>query len=95
MNAKDKHEQNAELVMNLKESALVHLKKLAKENIELPDDDSGITSFETLSIPEKKRLIKKNITQGIDIKLKDYLSQLNVFDFENSFEKFIKWLNNN
>ena len=57
--------------------------------------DSEITSFETLSIPEKKRLIKKNITQGIDIKLKNYLSQLNVFDFENSFEKFIKWLNNN
>ena len=95
MNAKDKHEQNAELVTKLKESALVHLKKLAKENIELPDDDSEITSFETLSIPEKKRLIKKNITQGIDIKLKNYLSQLNVFDFENSFEKFIKWLNNN
>ena len=95
MNAKDKHEQNAELVTKLKESALFHLKKLAKENIELPDDDSEITSFETLSIPEKKRLIKKNITQGIDIKLKDYLSKLNVFDFENSFEKFIKWLNNN
>lgn len=94
MNAKDKHEQNAELVMKLKENALVHLKKLAKENIELPDDPETI-SFETLSIPEKKRMIKKNISQRIDTKLKNYLSQLNVFDLENSFEKFIEWLKNN
>ena len=94
MNAKDKHEQNAELVMKLKENALVHLKKLAKENIELPDDPETI-SFETLSIPEKKRMIKKNISQRIDTKLKNYLSQLNVFDLENSFEQFIEWLKNN
>ena len=95
MNAKDKHEQNAELVMKLKENALIHLKKLAKENIELPDDEPEITSFETLSVPEKKRMIKKNISQSIDIKLKNYLSQLNVFDLENSFEKFIEWLKSN
>lgn len=94
MNAKDKHEQNAELVIKLKENALIHLKKLAKENIELPDDEPEITSFETLSVPEKKRMIKKNISQSIDIKLKNYLSQLNVFDLENSFEKFIEWLKN-
>lgn len=95
MNAKEKHEQNTELVMKLKENALVHLKKLAKENIELPDDDSEITSFETLNVPEKKRMIKKNISQSIDIKLKSYLLQLNVFDLENSYEKFIEWLKNN
>ena len=94
MNAKDKHKQNAELVMKLKENALVHLKKLAKENIELPDEPETI-SFETLSVPEKKRMIKKNISQRIDIKLKNYLLQLNVFDLENSFEKFIEWLKNN
>ena len=94
MNAKDKHEQNAEFVIKLKENALVHLKKLAKENIELPED-SEIKSFETLSVLEKKKMIKKNISQKIDIKLKKYLSQLNVFDLENSFEKFIEWLQNN
>ena len=95
MNAKDKHTQDTENVMKLKENALNHLKKLAKENIELPDDDAEITAFETLSIPEKKRMIKKNISQSIDIKLKNYLSQLNVFDLENSYKKFIEWLNNN
>lgn len=94
MNAKDKHEQNAEFVIKLKENALVHLKKLAKENIELPEEPE-ITSFETLSVLEKKKMIKKNISQNIDIKLKNYLSQLNVFDLENSFEKFIEWLKNN
>lgn len=93
-NAKSKHEHNSELVMKLRDNALIHLKKLAKEDIELPDD-SEITSFETLSVPEKKRMIKKNISQNIDIKLKKYLSQLNVFDLENSFEKFIEWLQNN
>ena len=61
----------------------------------MPDDEPEITSFETLSVPEKKRMIKKNISQSIDIKLKNYLSQLNVFDLENSFEKFIEWLKNN
>ncbi len=94
MNAKDKHEQNAEFVMRLKENALVHLKKLAKENIELPEDPETI-SFETLSVLEKKKMIKKNISQNIDIKLKNYLSQLNVYDLENSFEKFLEWLKNN
>ena len=94
MNAKDKHEQNAEFVMRLKENALVHLKKLAKENIELPEDPETI-SFETLSVLEKKKMIKKNISQNIDIKLKNYLSQLNVYDLENSFERFLEWLKNN
>ena len=61
----------------------------------MPDDEPEITSLETLSVPEKKRMIKKNISQSIDIKLKNYLSQLNVFDLENSFEKFIEWLKNN
>ena len=95
MNAKDKHEQNAELVSKLKENALAHLKKLAREHVELPDDDNATNSFETLSIPEKKRMIKKNISQGIDIKLKKYLSQLNVFDLENAYDEFIKWLMGN
>lgn len=94
MNAKDKHEQNVEQVMKLKENALVYLKKLAKESIELPDE-LETTSFETLSVQEKKRMIKRNISHGIDIKLKSYLSQLIVFDLDNSFTKFIEWLKNN
>ena len=95
INAKEKHEQNAELIAKLKENALVHLKKLAKENIELPDDETDTNSFETLSVPEKKRIMKKNISQSLDIKLRNYLSQLSVFDLENSYENFIEWLMKN
>lgn len=95
MNAKDKHEQSSELVNQLKENALVHLKKLAKENIELPDDDAEIKSFDNLTITEKKRIIKKNISRNIDVKLKEYLSQLNIYEFENSYERFIEWLIDN
>lgn len=94
MNAKEKHEQNTELVNKLKENALIHLKKLAKESVELPDDDE-INSFITLSPSEQKRMIKKNISQAIDIKIKNYVSQLNVFELENSYEDFIKWLMEN
>lgn len=95
INAKEKHEQNAELITKLKENVLVHLKKLAKENIELPDDETDTNSFETLSVPEKKRIMKKNISQSLDIKLRNYLSQLSVFDLENSYENFIEWLMKN
>jgi len=94
MNAKEKHEQNTELVYELKENALVHLKKLAKENVELPDEDEQNT-FTGLSPSEQKRMIKKNISRTIDIKIKDYLSQLNIFELENSYENFIKWLMEN
>lgn len=93
MNAKEKHEQNAELVTKLKENALANLKKLAKESIELPDDE--IDDFESLSISEKKKMIKKSISQHIDMSLKKYLSQLNDFTLENSYDEFIKWLTEN
>lgn len=94
INAKEKHMQDIEYVSKLKENALVHLKKLAKENVELPDEEE-IASFETLSVLEKKKMIKKNISQRIDIKLKNYLSQLNLFDLENAYKKFVEWLIDN
>lgn len=92
INAKAKHEQNAELITKLKDNALVQLKKLARENVELPDDETDKNTFEALSISEKKRMIKRNISHHLDSILKEYLLQLNVFDLENSYENFIEWL---
>lgn len=92
MNAKEKHEQNSEFVKKLKEMALINLKKLAKEDIDLPLDEIDETPFDSLSVPEKKRIIKKNITRKLDISLKEYLNSLTVYDSENAYEEFIKWI---
>lgn len=92
MNAKEKHEQNSDFVNKLKETALVNLKKLAKENIDLPPDETAETSSDELSIPEKKRLIKRNISRTLDAMLKEYLNGLSSYDTENAYEKFIEWL---
>ena len=92
MNAKEKHEQNSEFVKKLKEMALINLKKLAKEDIDLPLDEIDETPFDSLSVPEKKRIIKKSITRKLDISLKEYLNSLTVYDSENAYEEFIKWI---
>jgi len=92
MNAKEKHEQNSEFVNKLKEVALINLKKLAKENIDLPLEETDETPFDTLNVSEKKRIIKKNITRKLDISLKEYLNSLTVYDSENAYEEFIKWI---
>lgn len=95
INAKEKHEQNSEFLRKLKENALVQLRKLAREDIELPDDETDANFFENLSVSGKKRMIKKNISQKIDNNLKKYLSQLSSFNLENAYENFIEWLINN
>ena len=92
MNAKEKHEQNLESINKLKEVALLNLKKLAKEDIDLPPDETDKTSFDTLSVTEKKRIIKKNISRKLDASLKKYLDGLTVYDSENAYEEFIKWI---
>lgn len=92
MNAKEKHEQNLESINKLKEVALLNLKKLAKEDIDLPPDETDKTSFDTLSVTEKKRIIKKNISRKLDASLKKYLDCLTVYDSENAYEEFIKWI---
>ena len=92
MNAKEKHEQNSEFVKKLKEMALINLKKLAKEDIDLPLDEIDETPFDSLSVLEKKRIIKKNITRKLDISLKEYLNSLTVYDSENAYEEFINWI---
>ncbi len=94
VNALDKHEKNSEYVKKLKEYALDSLKKLAKENIELPIEPEE-TSFDSLTVSEQKKLIKSRIVKQIDVNLKKYLSGLTEYNYEDAYEAFIDWLINN
>ena len=45
-----------------------------------------------MSVTEKKRVIKRMISSQLDLKLKEYLKQLIVFDLENAFDNFVDWI---
>lgn len=93
--AKVKQAVDAQKLNDLKETALVNLKKLAKENIEIPIDTAAENEFEMMSIAEKKRAIKSKISFNLDKKLKEYLKGLDIYDLQNAYENFFEWLQEN
>ena len=82
-----------EKLEELRAKALVNLRNLAKENIELTiEDGDEENDFNNMSVTEKKRRIKKKISAQLDSKLKEYLKQLDTFELSDSYEKFVKWI---
>jgi hypothetical protein len=69
------------------------LRKLAKENVELAsDEEENKNDFANMSITEKKKTIKKEISANLNLKLKEYIKQLDVLELENAFRNFVDWL---
>lgn len=77
---------------NLRENATQCLLKLAKEKVEIAQDED--IDFEKLTNTEKKRMIKKRISSELDRKIKEYIKQLDNYSINNSFNDFMTWLNN-
>ena len=74
--AKVKQEKDEKKLETLKNDALENLRKLAKEEIELPADNEEENSFDSMSIEEKKRVIKKKILSYLDQMVKKYLKEI-------------------
>ena len=91
--AKMKHEDDNQVLLDLKENALDNLRKLAKEEIVLTVDDESEQNFCNMSTSERKRLLKKRIGYKIDQKIKTYIKLVDPYNLETAYEDFIDWLN--
>lgn len=91
--ARSKYQAGAEQLQQLRENALYNLKKLAKENVELAvENEETDIDFEAMSITDKKKLIKKAISNQLDNKLKEYIKSLDKYDLENAYKNFLDWI---
>lgn len=92
--AKAKQEGTMQKMQNLKVDAISNLRKLAKEDIELSYDDDE-SEFNKMNDSEKKRVIKKRISNQIRCKIKEYLTSIDVLSLDNAYSFFIDWLQKN
>jgi molecular chaperone HtpG len=93
ISAKSKQQAGQERLQQLRTIALDNLRKLAKENVELAsDEEENKNDFANMSITEKKKTIKKEISANLNLKLKEYIKQLDVLELENAFRNFVDWL---
>lgn len=94
--AKAKQQLTSEKIQDLRVKALENLRRLAKEKVELTieEDSDEQENFSKMNQTEKKRAIKRKINSQLDKKIKEYLIQLKEFNLEESYDDFIKWLNN-
>lgn len=79
--ARSKRQTGAERLEQLRSVALENLKKLAKVDVELTADEGTVQDFSDMTATDKKKAIKKVISNNLDLKLKEYLKQLEVFEF--------------
>ena len=93
ISAKQKQDKNLQKLQDLRSIALDNLRKLAKANVELTNDEEDNRPFEQLDISEQKRIVKKKISNQIDMKIKEYLNVTNFFELSSVYEDFIVWLN--
>lgn len=94
VSARTKQQAGNERLEQLRMNALDNLKKLAKEDVELivePEDD-----FSDKSVTEKKKIIKRKISNQLSTKLKEYLKQIDLdkVGLEIAYQDFLKWLDN-
>ena len=90
--AKLKSERSEKKIEELKSAALDNLKKLAQEKVELTNDYDDSVVFSDLSISDKKKIIKKRISNQIDVELRQYLKEKESFDYSRAYDDFYNWL---
>ncbi len=91
--AKSKYDTNAEKVSKLKTDAIYYLRKLAKEDIELPDETE--VEFDSLSSSEKKRIVKKKIASYLNVELKSFINGIDNYSFDSAIDDFKEWIQKN
>lgn len=86
-------DQSNERLNTLRNEANLALQALATEKIEIEED--APKAFADLDELDKKKTIKKVLTQNVNLKIKEYLAQTTVFDFHAAYANFIIWLTSN
>lgn len=81
----------AEKLEDKKSKAMEALKLLARKEIAV-SDDSQSADFADLNDTEKRQYIKKKITTEINGRVKEYLMQVTLDDYDNAYENFLIWL---
>lgn len=93
--AKRKEETTHDKLSDLKSKALKSLETLARDEIVIDEEPEEANDFDSLSISEKKRIIKNRISKEINSAIKRYLAQTDEFDPDTCFIDFKTWLDAN
>ena len=91
--AKNKQDKNSQKLSELRREAIENLRKLAKEDVELPEETE--VEFEALSSTEKKRMVKKKIVSYCDGKIKAFINEINSYNLDSVIDEFRKWIQKN
>lgn len=87
--------QSQEKLDQLKANANVALQRLAREKITIEFKEESPKEFSDLDEIDKKKIIKKKLSDDMNLKIKEYLIQTSTFDYNNTFNDFITWLLSN
>lgn len=94
-NGKSSMEQTQENLEGLRKAAELALQILAREEILIESEDNTPKEINDLGDAEKKNLIKKKLTRYMNLRIKEFLLQTSVFEYENVTTDFITWLLSN
>ncbi|MCD8221067.1 MAG: ATP-binding protein [Clostridiales bacterium] len=93
MSARGKLPAGDNRLSELETKALKDVRKLANGDVELKVDEDAVSEFSNMTKSDKKKVIKGAISKKLDLKLKEYLKELEVFEPENAYQQFLVWLN--
>lgn len=93
--AKKALDQPQEKLKQLRTNANSSLQELAREKIIIQFDENPPKEFADLDEIEKKKAIKKKLTNELNSKINDYLLQTSTYDYNNVLNDFIIWLTSN
>lgn len=79
----------------LRERAQASLEALARDEVNIEEEQEKPTDFSTLSKSEKKRVIKNKISKELNAALKKYLAHTEEFCLDTCVEDFKTWLDAN
>lgn len=86
--------QSQEKLEQLKADANFALQTLARDKITIEFRESH-KEFEEFDDIDKKKIIKKKLTNEMNMRIKEYLFQTTTFDYNNVLDDFIIWLSSN
>ena len=91
-NAKTSHEKDEKKLSALRERAICTLQDLAKKEVDISIAEENASNFNSLTIPEKKRVIKKKINRELSKNIDLFMEQKSEFELDTIYKDFVIWL---